>query len=56
MKVSRLIKLLSKMEPGAEVIIPSLSYLEGKRVMAPVKLAQSSDGKRVSIYTESRNN
>lgn len=56
MKVSRLIKLLSKMEPGAEVIIPKLSYLEGKRVETPVRLVQSSDGERVSVYTEIRNN
>lgn len=56
MKVSRLIKLLSKMNPDAEVSIPKLSYLEGKRVETPVRLVQSSDGERVSVYTEIRNN
>lgn len=56
MKVSRLIKLLSKMNPDAEVSIPKLSYMEGKRVETPVRLVQSSDGERVSVYTEIRNN
>lgn len=52
MKVKRLIEILSKVADGeADVIIPSLSYLEGKKVLTPTGAKLSSDRTTLSIYT-----
>ena len=51
MKVKRLIEILSKVSGEADVIIPSLSYLEGKKVLTPTGAKLSSDRTTLSIYT-----